>query len=211
MKPELHDAKYWIERPMNSEHDWIDNAPNWVESYVLSAGHPHRQLILEEISQMKPLHNILEIGCNTGPNLVRIRELYPKISLIGVDVSDRCINKARESFPNIFFKVCDYHNLPFPEEYVDCVLADAVLMYSNPEQIQQAMSELDRVTKKYIIIIDRWAKSEGGVRNGHIWRRNYSLILRKMGYEVKKYKIEPEFWPNSVGWQKYGCVFVARK
>ena len=210
MKP--HDTKYWIERPLTpDDKDWIDNAPNWIESYIISTNHPHRQLILDEISKTEDLNRILEIGCNTGANLIRIHEVYPKINLVGLDVSDRCINRAREYLPQCFFKVGDYHNMPFPEKYVDLVLCDAVLMYSNPDQIEQAMKEIDRVTKKYVIIIDRWSKSERGVRNGHVWMRNYSLILRKMGYSVKKYKIEPQYWPSSVGWQKYGVVVVGKK
>lgn len=206
-----HDAKYWIERPMNSPKDWIDKADNWIDSYVLSASHPHRQLILDEISKLEPLNKILEIGCNTGPNLIRINEIFPTINLSGLDVSWKCINKAQEYLPTAFLRAGDYHNLPFPDEYVDLILADAVLMYSNPDQIEQAMKEIDRVTKKYVIIIDRWNRSEKGVRNGHVWMRNYSLILRKMGYYVKKYKLEPRDWPDSIGWVKYGHVFVGKK
>lgn len=211
MLSKLHDAKYWIERPLTSDKDWIDDAPNWVESYVISTNHPHRQLIVDEVEKLGDINKILEIGCNTGANLIRINEVYPKINLVGVDISDRCINKAREYMPNAFFKVCDYHVLPFPDEYVDLILADAVLMYSNPERIEQAMKEIDRVSKKYVIIVDRDSKSKAGVRNGHIWRRNYALILREMGYSVKKYKIEPQYWPNSVGWAKYGVVVVGMK
>lgn len=206
-----HDAKYWIERPLTSDKDWIDNAPNWVESYVISTNHPHRQLIVDEVGKLEDINRILEIGCNTGANLIRIHEVYPKINLVGVDVSDRCINKAREYLPTAFFKVCDYHVLPFPDNYVSCCLADAVLMYSNPDQIEQAMKEIDRVTKKYVMIVDRWNRSEKGKRNGNVWMRNYSLILRKLGYSVKKFKIEPQSWPNSVGWQKYGVVVVGKK
>ena len=200
MKPELHDTKYWIERPLTpDDKDWIDDAPNWVESYVISTDHPHRQLILEEIAKIKePINKILEIGCNTGANLIRIHDLFPLVNLIGVDISDRCINRAREYLPKAFFKVCDYHTLPFPDEYVSCVLCDAVLMYSPPDKIEQAMKEIDRVSSKYVIIVDRWNRSEGGKRNGHVWMRNYSLILRKMGYSIKKFKIDPQYCPNSI-------------
>ena len=206
-----HGTKYWIERPLSSNKDWIDDAPNWVESYAMSTNHPHRQLILEEVVKLYPLDTILEIGCNTGANLIRIHEILSMVKLSGLDVSARCIKKAREFLPNVLFKTGDYHKLPFPDEYVDLVLADAVLMYSSPDQIDQAMKEISRVTKKYVVIVDRWSKSESGVRNGHVWRRNYPLILRKMGYSVEKYKIEPRDWPHSVGWAKYGMVVVGRK
>lgn len=207
----LHDTKYWIERPLNSEKDWIDNAPNWVESYILSTNHPHRQLIIDELTNIYPIDKLLEIGCNTGSNLIRIKEAFPLINLIGVDISDRCINRAREYLPTSFFKACDYHNLPFPNKYVDCILADAVLMYSGPKQIKRAMSEIDRVTKKFIIIVDRWSRSLEGVRSGHVWARNYSRILQDMGYTVRKYKIKPKYWPKSKGWAKQGVVIVAYK
>ena len=153
----------------------------------------------------------MEIGCNTGANLIRIKEAFPNIGLTGVEINERCAYLARQYLPGAFIKIGDYHSLPFVDNYVDLVLADAVLMYSNPEEIDKAMAEVDRISSKYVIIVDRFDKSEKGVRNGHVWARNYPKLLRKMGYKVKKIKINPEDWPHSIGWQKHGVIVVAKK
>ena len=204
----LHDAQYWKDRPLTpDDKDWIDNQPNWVESYVHSTYHPHRQLIVDALVEI-PFESALEIGCNTGSNLIRIHELFPEVKLAGIDVNKKCINKAKGFLGKATFKVSDYHSIPFPDKSFDVVLADAVLMYSSPKQIAKAMSEIDRVAKQVVIIVDRLDKSKSGVRNGHVWARNYPTILKNLGFNVNAKKITKQLWPKSIGWQRFGYLFV---
>ena len=211
-KPELHDAEYWKNRPLTpDDKDWIDDQPNWIESYFHSTNHPHRQLIVDAIKKISPIHNLLEIGCNTGSNLLRIHEVFPKIELVGIDVNKKCIKRAEDYLEWANLKVGDCRSLPFPREFFDATLADAVLMYINPKEIQKAILELDRVSRKAIIIVDRFSKSKKGVRNGHVWARNYKVILEDLGYKTETTKITEKDWPYSIGWQRFGHLFVATK
>lgn len=211
MKPELHDAQYWKDRPMNSDKDWVDDAPNWIESYVLSVDHPHRQLIISELEKIIPLNQLLEIGCNVGSNLLKIRQSFPWLELAGIDINKKCINKAKKYLGNEVLKVANYHSIPFADKSFDVVLADAVLMYSKPKDIGRAMNEIGRVSRYAVVIVDRFDKSKQGIRSGHVWARNYSTLLKNLGYKVKMIKIKKKDWPNSVGWQKFGYIFVGTK
>lgn len=210
MKQKLHDADYWINRPMDSPKDWVDDQPNWLESYVHSAYHPHRQLILNAIKEF-PVRNILEIGCGTGSNLLRIHEVFPNIKLAGIDVSKKCIDRASDYLENAIFKVGSYLAIPFGSKSFDVVLADATLMYCALEDINGAMEEIDRISRGVIIIVDRMSKSREGIISGHVWARNYPALLRDLGYKVKTTKITEKDWPNSKGWVKQGIILVARK
>lgn len=209
-KIELHDAQYWVDRKLDSEKDWIDDTPNWIESYVNSANHPHRELILDAVGGLGS-SSILEIGCNVGSNLIRIKEIFPEIKLAGLDISEICIKIAKGYLGGATLKVGTYFRIPFADKSFDTVLADATLMYANPKEIGRAMEEIDRVARRAVIIVDRFNVSRNGIRNGHVWARNYPLLLKDLGYKVKKSKIRKKDWPKSDGWQRFGMVIVGEK
>ena len=67
--------------------------------------------------------SILDLGCGTGALTAELAELCERI--VGVDGSQNMINKAREEFGDIEFKVCDALALPFEKEF-DVVFSNAV-------------------------------------------------------------------------------------
>lgn len=67
--------------------------------------------------------SILDLGCGTGALTAELAELRERI--VGVDGSQNMINKAREEFGDIEFKVCDALALPFEKEF-DVVFSNAV-------------------------------------------------------------------------------------
>ena len=66
---------------------------------------------------------ILDLGCGTGVLTGQLAELCNRI--VGVDSSQSMIDKAKEQFNNIEFKVCDALALPFENEF-DVVFSNAV-------------------------------------------------------------------------------------
>lgn len=67
--------------------------------------------------------SILDLGCGTGTLTAQLAKLCNKI--VGVDGSQNMIDKAKEEFNNIEFKVCDALALPFEKEF-DVVFSNAV-------------------------------------------------------------------------------------
>lgn len=204
------DGAYWLKRPLlDTERDWGYGEENWVKDYVKSKDHPHRQIVLDL------LHNIewsylLEIGCSTGPNLALIREAYPDKALFGLEINQDSVNEAWKTLPsNIDVKQGDYAKIPYPDHYFDVVLADAVLMYTDPEHINAVMDELDRVTQKAILIVDRYTEEDS--TESHVWSRNYTKLLANRGYQVGVFPVTEAIWPTSKNWQKYGKFFFAVK
>lgn len=78
------------------------------------------------ISQPK---NILDIGCGPGNSTAVLNELFPDSNILGVDNSEDMINKARESYPDMNFQLCDVttemNNL---DEY-DVIFSNACLQW----------------------------------------------------------------------------------
>ncbi len=54
-----------------------------------------REKILREVAGRVKARRILEVGCGTGRNLVRLAELFPQAEIVGVDLSAEMLRKAR--------------------------------------------------------------------------------------------------------------------
>ena len=78
--------------------------------------------LLEFIPDKKE-QTILDLGCGTGTLTAQLVNLGSKV--IGVDSSQNMVDKAKEQFSNIEFRVCDALDLPFEKEW-DVVFSNAV-------------------------------------------------------------------------------------
>jgi SAM-dependent methyltransferase len=206
------DKSYWAKRKLNDkEHDWLDDSVNWVQGYADSIDHPHRELIIKALKKIR-FKNVLEVGCNAGPNLAKIEENYPYVELFGFDINKDSIKKAKELVPTAHLKVGDLFKPPFlprsSQTKYDVVIADAVLMYVQPNDINKIMSFLE-IMAKNIIIVDRYSEKDEVC--GHVWGRNYTKLLENRGFKVEVIKITKKEWPTSKNWVKYGRVFIAKR
>ena len=203
--------RYWIERKYNDKkRDWSLKSKNWIKDYWDSETHPHREKIISEIKRLIPFESILEIGCNCGPNLSLIRDRFPYLkdhNLYGIDLNYLAIKQAQKLMPEVSFRVANVSHIP-TENIFDIVLLDAVLMYVGPEEIDQAISEIDRITKKAVILVEWYDHSLKGVIKYFHWARNYEKIFKKLGYDVKKIKLTEKEWPSK-NWQDIGYIFIA--
>ena len=202
---------YWAKRPLNDpEKDWDYGERDWLQGYVLSIEHPHRQLILKALDFEWAY--LLEIGCNVGPNLALIRPQWENRALFGIDANPLAIGRAKGLLEaNISVQTGDYNKLPYPDQYFDVVLADATLLYAGPKEIDQVLSEINRVVKKKVILVERYADSLKGEVVGHVWARDYTRLLENLGFTVHATKLTEEMWPTSKNWIKYGYVWVATR
>ena len=209
-KSKVQGVDYWINRPLNDKQkDWGYGEENWIEGYVLSLDHPHRGLIVNALKSVVPFGGVLEIGCNTGSNLIRVRELWPQNQLAGIDVNGECINIASEYIPGAILEVADYNDIPFKDKEFDILIADAVLLYANPDEIETVMNEIDRVTKKAVIMIERYADSLTGEIVGHVWGRDYKKLLEQKGFKVTETPLTEDQWPTSQNWILHGRLYIA--
>lgn len=209
---EVEDLNYWKNRPLDdSRRDWYYATGNWITDYKASIAHPHRQLVINALEELAPFESLMDAGCNCGPNLCLIKEKFPGVKLAGIDVNEKAIEEAHRLLPDANIKIGNIKDeLPFESKSFDIVLADAVLMYVGPEKIKNVMSELNRVTKKGIILVEWDSESLLGEVKEHHWARNYKGFLEGFGFRVKKVKIPAEAWPNRSGnWAKLGYLFSA--
>lgn len=92
---------------------------------------------------------ILELGCGNGGQWEdRIAQLPKNCILILTDLSEGMVDLVREKyaeFPNVLVQKMDIQNIPFPDNYLDIVIANHML-YHVPD-VPKAISEVYRVLK----------------------------------------------------------------
>lgn len=203
-------TSFWETRPRDHDHkDWLYESKDWIEGYEKSVDHPHRFDIVQALYSFS-FGSLLEIGCSVGPNLKRIWNEFPLAELSGIDPNKDSVERAKDYLPKgIKVTEGDVRAMPFTE--VDIILADASLMYIEPNEIKAVMDKLALCAKKGIIIVERYSPSKTGEIVGGVWGRDYETLLKERGFKVDKIKITEESWPHSPNWQKFGFIFVGRR
>lgn len=192
--------------------------PGWAEGYI-SAGsfsHPHRQLLVEKISANAPFTNVLEIGCASGPNLYLLAKKFPNARFVGIDINPDAIRKG-----NIFFKQQGIRNVSlfvgkadelerFPDKSFDVVFTDAVLIYIGPDKIKKVATEIQRVARKVIILVEHHSEQESdlGSAGEKWWLRNYTKLFQSSGHQINITQIPPEIWGGN--WGKFGYIIEVK-
>lgn len=120
------------------------------------------------------------------------------VPVAGIDINQGAVNEARRNFPDSIIKLGMAEEIPFPDKSFDLVLTDACLIYVPPDKIANAVSEITRVARKYIILCEWHGPDQF---DGH-WVRNYFKTFEN--YNIELTKITD--WGETGGWAEWGHI-----
>jgi len=184
---------------------------DWAKSYISESAikHPHRKLLIDEISKLYPFENVLELGSASGANLFLLAEKYPKANFYGIDVSEKAIKEGQKFFTNKGIKnvFLDNSNITslknFQDKSMDIIFSDAVLIYIGKEKIKKVLEEMVRVAKKGIILCEQHTDNKSFYDDK--WVHNYKDIIKNIKIsKIDFIKIPEEIWEGD--WGKYGRI-----
>lgn len=90
--------------------------------------------------------NCLDVGCASGYMVSEIASAFPEAEYFGVDIYDKAIEHARQTYPNIKFKVASADKLPFKDSSFDLILFYETI--EHVERPEDCLKEIRRVLKK---------------------------------------------------------------
>ena len=104
--------------------------------------------------------SVLDVGCAKGFMLHDFKELMPNLSIAGIDISEYAIEHAIETVRS-YLRVGNAKGLPYEENSFDLVIAINTIHNLPLEECQQALREIQRVSRKHAFItVDAWRTGE---------------------------------------------------
>ncbi len=125
--------------------------------------------------------NVLEVGCSTGNDL---RAFPENFDVSGIDLNDHALNKARQKLGSFKFKKGSIIELPCGDSSFDLVFTHKVLNYIDDKDMTNAISELFRVSRKYIVNFELFSDDEE-VINTEDKSRYRNMYKRWLDFKVK--------------------------
>ena len=93
------------------------------------------------------VESLADIGCGNGVFVNYLNRYNPKIEIVGLDRSETALKYVKTKK-----QLCDIANIPLASRSMDCVTCLEVIEHLSIPVYEKALSELTRVSKKYIII-----------------------------------------------------------
>lgn len=126
--------------------------------------------------------SVLEIGCSAGNDL---KLFSGNFGVEGIDQSEVAIDLAKKNLPSFRFKVALPTSIPYDDSSIDFVFTRNLLNYVENGNVEKILEEMYRVSKKYILNIERFSPEEQVFDDEPIsvWGRN--MQKRWMNFKVK--------------------------
>lgn len=123
--------------------------------------------------------SVLEIGCGTG---IDLRLIPNSIKVHGIDLNDLALKIASEKTPKGEFKKGTITNLQFADSSIDFVFTHQLLNYLDDKTLEQGISEMYRISKKYIMNCEVFGEEENKINENIKFRNMYK---RWLNFKVK--------------------------
>jgi SAM-dependent methyltransferase len=134
---------------------------------------------------------VLDLGCATASLWQHWRRLPSPSRLVGVDISDEMVSRARQKFPDGEFVVARAHDLPFEAGSFDLVVTSSVLHHIPDDHLDGALAEIDRVLDEHGRLVGRdpIPNTFGGTPG---WFSGALMNFRHLAYRLTRSREFPE-------------------
>jgi trans-aconitate methyltransferase len=175
----------------------------WVERYWDDDRSPRRDSLVQAIREsFGAPANVLDVGCNAGPNLRRVHAEFPQCALAGFDVNAEAIGFARERFAELATAV-DLRIGTFDDELprygndtFDLLISSFSLAYVPPRDLPRVLGHCVRVARRGLVLAEPLPfddrRPEGVLSGTPDWRHDYKRVLADLGVTNVRTSDEPE-------------------
>ncbi len=151
------------------------------KTYIKSFGISRTELNKRFLSEIDKSARILEVGSNTGNQLLCLQELGFN-NLYGLELQDYAIEVAKTRTEGMHFSKGAASDIPFDDSYFDLVFTSGVLIHIHPSRIEAVLGEIYRCTKTYIWGFEYYADSYVEVayrgQKNLLWKTDFADLYR---------------------------------
>lgn len=147
---------------------------------------------------------VLMLGCGTGEESEILRNFgaEPK-DLVGIDTSEKSIEIAKETYPDIEFMIADMRNIPFEDNSFDFIYSSLAVHYSpNIEDVYKEVYRLLKSGGEFLFSVGhpiRWA-SETKEIDGKVYRLTGCAIDDSENEIIGHYNTYQEYTHTRFAW-----------
>jgi pseudaminic acid biosynthesis-associated methylase len=147
------------------------------ELYRRNYGTSRREINQRFLSGVPKDARILEVGCNTGNQLLLLQEMgYSNLS--GIELQSYAAEIARSRVPSASIQLGSALSLPYADASFDVVFTSGVLIHVAPADLPRVMDEIHRCSRSYIWGAEYYAPDATEVNyRGHgglLWKMDYA-------------------------------------
>jgi ubiquinone/menaquinone biosynthesis C-methylase UbiE len=139
---------------------------------------------------------LIDLGCGKAFLLHEIKQLLPKISLTGVDISSYGIDGATNEIKPYLKKLDAREILPFQNEQFDLLISIGMLHNFRLPELKLAIKEINRISKNSYVMVESY-RNEKELFNLQCWALTAQSFLDeeewKWLYKEYNYKGDFEF------------------
>ncbi|KAA0206518.1 methyltransferase domain-containing protein [Candidatus Uhrbacteria bacterium] len=144
--------------------------------YQRDYGVSRRSMNEEFLGGIDPASRILEVGANIGTQLEILRRMG-FANALGVDVNAFAVAESKRLYPDVQVIEGSAFALPYGDGEFDLVYTSGVLIHIAPEDLNKAMDEIHRVSKRYVWGFEYYADEPVALEyrgnEGLLWKRNF--------------------------------------
>lgn len=152
------------------------------------------RLLLDRFSAMIKADSIIcDAGCGPAGHIGKyLAEKGHKV--VGIDISQKCIDLATEAHPEIEFKVMDISKTDFNDETFDAIVSFYSIIYTPKEHVGKIFAEFNRILKqggKLLVVVKKG--TDEGIIADEWYEGNKVYFTHFVEEEIKSYLVQNNF------------------
>jgi ubiquinone/menaquinone biosynthesis C-methylase UbiE len=147
----------------------------------LTGADPARSALLQQ-AELRPGQQILDIGCGTGSLAILLKQLHPKIDVVGLDPDPKALalarRKAQRAGVSPRFDQGFSDALEYPADSFDHVFSSFMFHHLRNNQKEDTLREIRRVLKPggYLHLLDFRGPNTGDTRPVTHWFHSRRIL-----------------------------------
>ena len=154
-------------------------------------------------------NSILEVGCNVGWNLTYLSSLGRR-GLAGVEPQSYALARARQRLAHCELVEGNAFSLPYDDDSFDLVFTSGVLIHIHAADLDRALAEMHRVSRRYVLYVEYDAGAETTVsyhgEANALWKRDHAAAWKTAFPSLRA--VKQGHWGASAGYDDCTwCLF----